>query len=70
MRLIQPSREAFLSWNLIADLLLSTAKIVVPAILIALIGQAVILSWQHKYWRLQKITAPSIDRRGGLSTNE
>nr|CAP47519.1 putative integron gene cassette protein [uncultured bacterium] len=39
------------------EVLISTGKVVVPAILIALIAQSVILRWQHGYWRLQKITA-------------
>ena len=37
------------------ELILGTAKIVLPAILIAIIGQFFILQWQHRYWRLQKI---------------
>ncbi len=40
----------------LSDLLVVAARTVLPAVLIALVGQYFILRWQHRYWRLQRIT--------------
>jgi hypothetical protein len=44
-----------LAW--LTELLISTGKVVLPAVLIALIGQFFILRWQYRYRHLERITA-------------